>query len=72
MVYRRFYINIVIRVLLITFTGLLFIPLVSFGRNFLFSYLSLGIIFFLQLGYLIYYIGKINRNLENFLLFKSR
>lgn len=68
MVYRRFYINIVIRVILITFTGLLFIPLVSAGRNFLFSYISLGMLFFLQLGYLLYYIGKINRNLENFLL----
>lgn len=68
MVYRRFYINIVVRILLIAFTGLLFVPLIVSDRGFLFSYISLSMIFILQLAYLIYYIGKINRNLEDFLL----
>jgi two-component system, NtrC family, nitrogen regulation sensor histidine kinase NtrY len=68
MVYRRFYINMVTRILLITFTGLLFVPLIVSGRGFLFSYISLSMIFLLQLGYLIYYTGKVHRNLEDFLL----
>jgi two-component system, NtrC family, nitrogen regulation sensor histidine kinase NtrY len=68
MVYRRYYINMVVRILLITFTGLLFVPLIVSGRDFLFSYISLSMIFLLQLGYLIYYTGKVHRNLEDFLL----
>jgi two-component system, NtrC family, nitrogen regulation sensor histidine kinase NtrY len=68
MVYRRFYLNMVTRILLITLTGLLFVPLIISGRDFLFSYISLSMIFLLQLGYLIYYTGKVHRNLEEFLL----
>lgn len=68
MVYKRFYINIVIRILLITLTGLLFVPLITSGHSFLFVYISTGLLFVGQLSSLLHYVGKINRNLERFFL----
>lgn len=58
----------VIRIIFITLTSLLFVPLLVSERNFLFSYISLGIIFLLQVLFLLRYVGKVNKNLENFFL----
>lgn len=65
MVYKSFYIRIIIRVLLIFITGFIFLRIIDLP-NLLYAKFSLIVLTIFQLGSLLFYLNRINRKLAMF------
>ena len=67
MVFNSYYLNILLRILLISATNFGFFYFLIRGERF-FTILLLGILFILQVIWLFQYVNSVNRTLSRFLL----
>jgi len=67
MILKNFYINIVIRLVLIFITGFLILPVIQrLPGEYLFTLLGIGLILTLQIIHLFRFINQVNRNITRF------
>ena len=67
MILKNFYVNTVIRLLLIFITGFLMLPVIHrFPGEYLFTLLGIGLILILQIILLFQFINQVNRNISRF------
>ncbi len=67
MILKNFYVNTVIRLVLIFTTGFFIIPVIQqFPGEYLFTLLGIGLILILQIIFLFQFINQVNRNISRF------